>query len=116
MKIFHNLHNEEFVATLKPGEQDELETQMGNYHALQMALKICINSIYGACGTSFSPIADPNIAQTITRMGRFCNMSSASYVHDEFVKRYNADPNYIGQPTGDTDSSISSTKIRIKTT
>lgn len=114
MKIFHDLHNEEFVAALKPEDKEILETQMGNYHALQMAFKIAINSIYGACGTSFSPIADPNIAQTITRMGRFCNMSSASYVHDEFVKRYNANPNYIGQPTGDTDSCFSSTKIRIK--
>ena len=104
LKIFHDLHNEEFVAALKPGEREVLETKMENYHALQMALKICINSIYGATGTSFSPIADPNISQTITRMGRFANMSSAKFVHDEFVKRYNADPNYIGQPSGDTDS------------
>lgn len=79
-----------------------------------MALKICINSIYGATGTSFSPIADPNISQTITRMGRFANMSSAKFVHDEFVKRYGADPNYVGQPSGDTDSCFYSTKIRIK--
>jgi DNA polymerase elongation subunit (family B) len=114
MKIFHDLHNEEFVVALKPGEKEALTIEMESYHALQMAFKIAINSIYGACGTSFSPIADPNIAQTITRMGRFCNKSSAEYVHDEFVKRYNADPNYIGQPTGDTDSTISSTKIRIK--
>ena len=47
-------------------------------------------------------------------MGRFCNKSSAKYVHDEFVKRYGADPNYIGQPSGDTDSAIYSTKLRIR--
>jgi len=104
LKIFHDLHNEEFVAALKPGEREVLETKMENYHALQMALKICINSIYGATGTSFSPIADPNISQTITRMGRFANMSSAKFVHDEFVRRYGADPNYVTASSGDTDS------------
>lgn len=114
MKIFHDLHNEEFVKNLSAVEREKLETDMENYHAIQMAFKIAINSIYGACGTSFSPIADPNIAQTITRMGRMANKSSSQFVHDEFVKRYNADPNYVTNPTGDTDSAIYSTKIRIK--
>lgn len=114
LKIFHNLHNDEFVAALKPGEREELETKMENYHSLQMGFKIAINSIYGATGTSFSPIADPNISQTITRMGRFCNKSSAKYVHDEFVKRYGADSNYVTASSGDTDSSIYSTKLRIR--
>ena len=87
---------------------------MENYHSLQMGFKIAINSIYGATGTGFSPIADPNIAQTITRMGRFCNKSSAKYVHNEFVKRYGADPNYITASSGDTDSCFYSTKLRIR--
>ena len=114
LKIFHDLHNDEFVATLKPGEHEVLETKMENYHSLQMGFKIAINSIYGATGTGFSPIADPNIAQTITRMGRFCNKSSAKYVHSEFVKRYGADPNYITASSGDTDSCFYSTKLRIR--
>lgn len=114
MKIFHQLHDDEFVKTLDPAKKAELETQMENYHSIQMAFKIMINSIYGATGTAFSPIADPNIAQTITRMGRMANKSSAQFVHDEFVKRYNARPDYVTNPTGDTDSCFYSTKIRIK--
>lgn len=100
------MHNDEFVKGLSPEEKERLETDEENYHSLQMALKIMINSVYGACGTAFSPIADPNIAQTITRMGRMANQSSAKFVHDEFVKRYNADPNYRGYASGDTDSCV----------
>ena len=114
MKIFHELHNEEFIKGLSSEDRARMEVEMENFHAVQMAFKICINSIYGATGTGFSPIADPNIAQTITRMGRMCNMSSAKYVHDEFVKRYSADPNYVTASSGDTDSCLYSTKIRIK--
>ena len=114
LKIFHDLHNEEFVKGLSPEEKERLETDEENYHSLQMALKIMINSVYGACGTAFSPIADPNIAQTITRMGRMANQSSAKFVHDEFVKRYNASPNYRGYASGDTDSCVYQTKLRIR--
>jgi DNA polymerase elongation subunit (family B) len=114
LKIFHDLHNEEFVKGLSPEEKERLEIDEENYHSLQMALKIMINSVYGACGTAFSPIADPNIAQTITRMGRMANQSSAKFVHDEFVKRYNASPNYRGYASGDTDSCVYQTKLRIR--
>ena len=59
---------------LSSEDRARMEVEMENFDAVQMAFKICINSIYGATGTGFSPIADPNIAQTITRMGRMCNM------------------------------------------
>jgi len=114
LKIFHNLHNDEYVSQLTAEKRIEDEIRMENFHAVQMALKIMINSIYGCCGTSFSPIADPNIAQTITRMGRFCNQSSGEFVHRSFVKMFGADENYPTAAGGDTDSCFYSSKLRIR--
>lgn len=69
-----------------------------------MALKIMINSIYGCTGTGFSPIADPNIAQSITRQGRFANKSTAKFVKKRFIEKYGAPSNYKEFCSGDTDS------------
>ena len=102
---------------------------IGNLDSRQQAIKIMINSIYGMIGTAFSPIYNIHLAQTITRTGKFCNISAAEYVAEVFNEKFGdkfampPPPNLIdivGRNkkmyicSGDTDTSKSSTKIYIK--
>lgn len=104
MQIFHMLHNEEEVAKLSESEIIDIKIKMENYHAIQMAFKIMINSIYGCCGTAFSPIADPNIAQSITRQGQMCNKAASGFVKKYLIEKYGAPEDYKVAVGGDTDS------------
>lgn len=134
LAIFHELHdpNKHFT-------EEEIkikETQRENYDSRQGAMKNMINSIYGQMGSAYSPIANLDIAQSITRTGRFCNTNASMFVLKHFQENY--DPNFKGYRIkvynkdkdpelwekskwinvaavgGDTDSCIGSTKIRIK--
>ena len=71
LECFHKLHKE--LDKLSKDEIAVLETNEQNFHTKQIGIKSMINSIYGICGTKFSPIANPDMAQTVTRQGRFCN-------------------------------------------
>lgn len=97
-----------------PEDQIESTTKkISNLNDRQQSIKIMINSIYGICGTSFSPIYNPYIAQSITRTGKFCNLSAAKYISKVFKKRYNLTDDYVYQNGGDTDSCGKYQKIRI---
>lgn len=112
LKCFHTLHDS--TLTLSQDEIKKLEADEENYNTAQLGIKAMINSIYGCMGTSFSPIANPDIAQSITRQGRFCNQSTERFIFRQFKKYFNISDNYVCAISGDTDSSISTTKIRIK--
>jgi DNA polymerase elongation subunit (family B) len=85
-----------------------------NLDSRQQAIKIMINSIFGICGCSHSPIANKYIAQTITKSGRYCNLSAAKFITKKFTERFGIPPDYVTQNGGDTDSAAFSTKIMIK--
>ena len=102
---------------------------IGNLDSRQQAIKIMINSIYGMIGTAFSPIYNIHLAQTITRTGKFCNISAAEYVAEVFNEKFGdkfampPPPNLldiVGRNkkmyicSGDTDTFFYLTKIRIK--
>lgn len=57
-------------------------------------MKNMINSVYGQMGSAYSPIANLDIAQSITRTGRFCNTNASMFILREFQKKY--DPNFKG--------------------
>lgn len=40
-------------------------------------MKNMLNSVYGQMGNEFSPIANLDVAQSVTRLGKFCNISSS---------------------------------------
>ena len=88
----------------------EVKVQIQNLDANQQAIKIMINSIYGIHGTRFSPLYNIDLAQTITRVGKFCNISSSKYIAKVFNERYGTKYAIMreGQPqyviSGDTDS------------
>lgn len=88
------------------GEEDVKNTHnlVDNLNASQKAYKIMINSIYGILGTSFSPIYCVDLAQSITRTGKFCNISSAKFIRDYFKEHFNTSDDYIYTISGDTDS------------
>lgn len=104
MKDVHLLHNEEETAKLTEKQIAEKRVLIENREVAQLGVKCMINSVYGMCGTGFSPIADPHIAQTITRMGKTANTRSAQYIKKCFIEDYGAPPDYNIACGGDTDS------------
>lgn len=102
LKCFHTLHDTSL--SLSQDEKQKLETDEENYNTAQLGIKSMINSIYGCMGTSFSPIANPDIAQSITRQGRFCNQSTERFIFRQFKKMFNVPDNYVCAISGDTDS------------
>jgi len=65
LACFHQLHDEN--ANLTDEQRKKLESDEENYNTAQIGLKNSINSVYGCLGTGFSPIANPDIAQSVTR-------------------------------------------------
>lgn len=91
----------------------EVEKLVQNLDAKQHALKIMINSVYGILGTSHSPIYSIDLAQSITRTGKFCNISASEFIKSEFKKRFGISDDYVSPISGDTDSSSGDTVIYI---
>lgn len=112
LACFHKLHDTKLK--LSNEEKTKLETDEENFNSMQLGIKAMINSIYGCMGTAFSPIANPDIAQSITRQGRFCNISTSNAIRKYFEEKYGIDKNYVISISGDTDSFNHQTKIRIK--
>lgn len=99
---FYKLHDPNIVLTTE--ERRQLEIDYENYNTQQIGIKLMINSIYGCMGTAFSPIANPDIAQSITRQGRFCNISTGDFIRQQFEKYFKIPKDYIIDISGDTDS------------
>lgn len=130
MAAFHKLHDE--TLNLTDEEKEQLHHDEETYDIIQHGLKIMINSIYGIMGTSASPIGNENIAQSITRTGRFCNTMASKFICKRFKEDYGLKQGFMihlldedddGYATeelsecagfaGDTDSSIYSTFVRV---
>ena len=90
--------------TLSDEEKAELKTLEERYESGQIALKLMINSIYGCMGNGWSAIADPNLAQSVTRQGKFCNISASKFILKRFIEKYGAPKDYRSVVGGDTDS------------
>ena len=90
------------------------EDLIQNLDAKQHALKIMINSVYGILGTSHSPIYNHNLAQTITRNGKFFNTNAAKFTFNYFKENFGIDDTYPIVASGDTDSVRGDTILRIR--
>ena len=114
-KHFYNLRK----ATKKKGQALDLEIYKGNIPKDQIAkakldvenldadqhsLKIMLNSVYGMFGTNHSPIYSAHIAQSITRTGKFCNISASKFIKKRFKDLFGIDDSYASVASGDTDS------------
>lgn len=84
----------------------ETETKIENLNNAQLGYKTMLNSVYGILGTNHSAIFQPDLAQTITRNGKFFNKSASKHTFDFFKKYFKVDDNYITTIAGDTDSNF----------
>ena len=84
------------------------------FNTMQASKKCCLNSLYGTLGTPFSPICNPDLAQTVTRQGKFCNISANKFVSEDFKKMFDIDETYKVTAGGDTDSVVYDTMIDIQ--
>lgn len=103
MKALHKLQNEKDTMTEEEIKENELIEE--NNHTAQIGVKAMINSIYGIMGTGHSPIANPDIAQSVTRQGRFCNQTTEKFIVKLFKERFNLSDDCVSLAiSGDTDS------------
>ena len=97
-----------------PVERENLLTRHENLDNLQYALKICLNSIYGALSTTGCPFLHSiGLAQSVTRAGRFCNYNGREYYKKWLKEQYSIDDNYVVTASGDTDSCQNDTLIDV---
>lgn len=86
-------------------EKEKLLTRKENLANLQQALKICLNSIYGALSTTGCPFCHSiGLAQSVTRAGRFCNYNGREFYRQWLKENYNVSDDYVVTASGDTDS------------
>jgi len=85
-------------------KQFELKTKIENLTNLQQCIKIFLNSCYGQLGLSSSPLYNPAIVQSVTRLGRFCNLNGSRLYKEWLTKTYNIDSEEVTTVGGDTDS------------
>jgi len=87
-------------------DENELIVAQNNqskYKVLQMAQKVCLNSLYGSMGNEFSRIYDLNMAEGITKMGQLAIRWVSDRVNTELNKLLKTD-NFDFIIAGDTDS------------
>ncbi len=84
------------------------------YNTIQVSIKNMLNTVYGVLGTRFSPIGNADLAQTITRQGKFCNLSANKFIGDEFKRMYHTDDKYKFTAGGDTDSIVYDTMLDVR--
>lgn len=88
-----------------PAQKEALLTRVENLNNLQYALKIALNSIYGALGTTGCPFLHPiGLAQSVTRAGRFCNTQGVRLYRQWLQENYHIGDDYVVVASGDTDS------------
>lgn len=91
--------------TAEGEEKEKLLTRVENLGNLQQALKICLNSIYGALSTTGCPFLHSiGLAQSVTRAGRFCNYNGRRFYEQWLRENYGIDDDYTTTSGGDTDS------------
>ena len=100
-KLEMKLYNKEIT---DPAEVASTRANIENLNNIQQAIKIMINSVYGITGTAFSPIGNIDLAQSITRHGKFLNTSASDFVRKWMKNKFNIDDSYISTISGDTDS------------
>ena len=90
---------------------ETLESAAASDHITQMTLKIQLNSLYGALANKHFTLANPDMAAAITSSGRFFIQLLANNVERELQALMPSDEPYV--LSGDTDSVVSSTVLRI---
>lgn len=89
----------------KKGEDvTEIANELERLDVKQGAIKIIINSVYGACANRFFCMADMDIAESITATGREMIKESGSIIDKHLHEKYNIPSNVSTIQYQDTDS------------
>jgi DNA polymerase elongation subunit (family B) len=110
------LEMEIYKGNVPADKLEDAHLEVSNLDANQHSLKIMLNSVYGMFGTNHSPIYSAHIAQSITRTGKFCNISASEFIRERFKELFNIGPDYVSVASGDTDSVVGETKLYIRYT
>lgn len=81
---------------------DALDSKIAYFDTLQMALKIAMNSLYGALANVHFPLFNRDIAASITGNGRIFIQGLATYINGKLQQALNSKANFVVY--GDTDS------------
>lgn len=106
MDIYHNKVEKDKIP--------ETKIMIQTLNSKQHSLKIMLNSVYGMFGTSHSPIYNVYLAQSITRTGKYCNISASKFIKKFFIDHFGVTEDYISVASGDTDSVTGDTMIYIR--
>lgn len=79
-----------------------LDSKIAYFDVYQMALKIAMNSLYGALANVHFPLFNRDIAASITGNGRIFIQGLANYVNDKLQRTLGSKTNFVIY--GDTDS------------
>jgi len=80
----------------------EIKKEIAKYKSLQMALKVCLNSAYGAFGSEYFVLFDPRIAEAITSSGRLSIQWIGEHMNEYLCGILKTNKNYV--IAQDTDS------------
>lgn len=111
--ISHELHAN--AAKYSEQEKQKMAEDVENLNSKQGALKNMLNSVYGSMGSSFSPIANIDIAQSITRQGRMCNIASSTFALKYLSEKYCPEYKGFEISTLDSDHPEYKTTPKVKT-
>ncbi len=70
------------MAMDEPDKKDYWMEKSNNKHALQWALKVLVNSLFGICSVPYSRWGNIHVAEAITSSGRWAIQSSERFVDD----------------------------------
>lgn len=83
-------------------DEEFLESRIAYWDVYQMALKIAMNSLYGALANVHFPLFNRDIAASITGNGRIFIQGLANYINDKLQHALQSKSNFVVY--GDTDS------------
>ena len=96
-------------------KKEELQLKANNAYITQLAIKLLLNSVYGATGTKYFPLYDLDIAEATTIGGKTATKEMVNYVNKYLNRIINSDQSQNFIVAGDTDSVVGSTVLNGKT-
>lgn len=100
-KLQIKCESEAETATTKE-EVARLKAEASKYKSLQMALKVCLNSAYGAMGSNYFVLYDIRLAEAITSSGRLAIQWIGKKTNEYLQNLLGTEKNYV--VAQDTDS------------
>jgi DNA polymerase elongation subunit (family B) len=87
---------------LKGSDTSHIESRSAYWDTYQLALKISMNSLYGALANTYFLLFNRDVAASITGNGRIFIQGLANYINDKLRRVLNTNINFVVY--GDTDS------------